>query len=139
MALKALEFIHAVARKLLAKPAKPGEGITTIANRMQAEGKAGEIAETFRAAGLTPDKWNDFIKSEKDVIKYLNIIESSKPVTKEVSKDLIKAPRKKGEVFDLTGKKIDTSKPILGGKNVSETEAEIAARLTKQNKEAIER
>ncbi|MBC8407683.1 MAG: hypothetical protein H8E12_02975, partial [Rhodobacteraceae bacterium] len=46
---------------------------------MQAEAKAGEIAETFRASGLTPDKWDDFLKSEADVKKYLNIIESSKP------------------------------------------------------------
>ena len=137
MAIKALQFIHAVARKQAAK--QSGKGITSIVNRIQAEAKAGEIAETFRLSGIPLEKLDDFIKSEKDVLKYLNIIESSKPVTKEVSKDLIKAPRKKGEVFDLTGKKIDTSKPILGGKNVSETEAEIAARLTKQNKEAIER
>ena len=79
MGPKALQFIQAVARKLLAKPAKPGEGIITIGNRMQAEAKAGEIAETFRASGLTPDKWDDFLKSEADVKKYLNIIESSKP------------------------------------------------------------
>ena len=137
MAIKALQFIHAVARKQAAK--QSGKGITSIVNRMQAEAKAGEIAETFRLSGIPLEKLDDFIKSEKDVLKYLNIIESSKPVTREVSKDLIKVPRKKGEVFDLTGKKIDTSKPIIGGKNVSETEAEIAARLTKQNKEAIER
>ena len=135
MAIKALEFIHSVARKLLAK--QSGEGITSIGNKIQAEAKAGEIAETFRLSGIPLEKLDDFIKSEKDVLKYLNIIESSKPVTKEVSKDFIKVPRKKGEVFDLTGKKIDTSKPIIGGKNVSETEAEIAARLTKQNKETV--
>ena len=29
-------------------------------------------------------------------------------------------PKKSGDVLDLTGKKIDTSKPILGGKNVDE-------------------
>ena len=120
MAIKALEFIHSVARKLLAK--QSGEGITSIGNKIQAEAKAGEIAETFRLSGIPLEKLDDFIKSEKDVLKYLNIIESSKPVTKEVSKDLIKVPRKKGEVVDLTGKKIDTSKPIIGGKNVPETE-----------------
>jgi len=137
MAVKALQFIHAVARKLLAKPPKPSEGLTSIANRMQAEAKAGEIAETFRASGLTPDKWDDFIKSEKDVIKFLNIIESSKPVTKEVSKDLIKAPGKKADVLDLTGKKIDTTKPILGGKNVPETEAHIKAKIDAMNKKTV--
>ena len=122
MGPKALQFIHSVARKQAAK--QSGEGITSIANVMQAEAKAGEIAETFRLLGIPLEKLDDFIKSEKDVLKYLNIFESSKPVTKEVSKDLIKVPRKKGEVFDLTGKKIDTSKPILGGKNVELTHNE---------------
>ena len=72
---KALQFIHAIARKLLSKR---GKGIASIGDRMQAEAKAGEIAETFRLSGLTPDKWDEFIKSENDVVKYLNIIESSK-------------------------------------------------------------
>ena len=131
MAAKALQFIHAVARKLLAKPAKPGEGITSIVNRMQAEAKAGEIAETFRASGLTPDKWDEFIKSEKDVLKYLNIIESTKPVTREVSKDILKVPGK-GEVVDLTGKKIKPDEPIMGGKGYKiETEAEKKLELDK--------
>ena len=85
MAAKALQFIHAVARKLLAKPAKPGEGITSIVNRMHAEAKASEIAETFRLSGLPLERLDEFIKSEKDVLKYLNIIESTKPVIREVS------------------------------------------------------
>ena len=71
MGPRALQFINAVARKLLVPK---GKGITSIANRMQAEAKASEIAETFRLSGLTPDKWDDFIKSEADVKKYLNII-----------------------------------------------------------------
>jgi len=72
---KALQFIHAVARKLLARPTKPSEGLTSIANRMQAEAKASEIAETFRASGLPLENLDTFIKSEKDVLKYLNIID----------------------------------------------------------------
>ena len=71
MGPKALQFIQAVARKLLAKPTKPGEGIITIGNRMNAEAKAGEIAETFRASGLPLENLDTFIKSEKDVLKYL--------------------------------------------------------------------
>jgi|10_taG_2_1085330.scaffolds.fasta_scaffold22703_2 hypothetical protein len=72
-------------------------------------------------------------------IKHFLAWEKQAPVIKEVSKDILKIPKKKGEVLDLTGKKIDTSKPILGGKNVPESEAEIAARLTKENKESIKR
>ena len=100
--IKAWEFINAIARKLLAKPTKHGEGITSIGNRMQAEAKASEIAEKFRASGLTPDKWDQFIKSEKDVIKYLNIIESTRKqaieqATKKSSKNILKTTKKKKE------------------------------------------
>jgi len=72
---KALQFIHAVARKFLAKE---GEGITSIANRMRAEAKASEIATTFQESGLPLSRLDEFIKSENDVVKYLNIIESKK-------------------------------------------------------------
>jgi hypothetical protein len=151
--MSALKFIQSVARKLLVPK---GKGITSIANRMQAEAKAGEIAETFRLSGLTPDKWDDFIKSEADVKKYLNIIESMKKqsITRKFGKttderfdslakylekrDTLFGPEK-ADVLDLTGKKIDTSKPILGGKNVPETEEQILQRLNRQNKESVER
>ena len=45
---------------------------------------------------------------------------------------------KKGEVFDMQGNKIDPRSKIMGGKQ-SETEAEIAERLSKENKEGISR
>jgi hypothetical protein len=54
-------------------------------------------------------------------LKHFLAFEKQAPVTREVSQDIIKVPKKKGEVVDLTGKKIDTSKPILGGKNVPES------------------
>ena len=72
-------------------------------------------------------------------LKHFLAFEKQAPITREVSKDIIKVPKKGGEVFDLTGKKIDTSKPILGGKNVPETEEQILQRLNKQNKESVER
>ncbi|MDQ7032396.1 MAG: hypothetical protein Q9M37_06740, partial [Desulfonauticus sp.] len=56
----------------------------------------------------------------------------------QILKDALK-PKKSADVLDLTGKKIDTSKPILGGKNVPETEEQILQRLNKQNKESIKR
>jgi len=45
---------------------------------------------------------------------------------------------KKGEVFDMQGNKIDPRSKIMGGKQ-SETEAEIAERLSRENKEAAKR
>ena len=91
--MSALKFIQIIARKKAAE--QGGKGITTIANRMQAEAKAAEIAETLRASGLTPDKWDDFLKSEKDVIKYLNIIESTK---KQAIEQATKKPSKVHEI-----------------------------------------
>ena len=46
---------------------------------------------------------------------------------------------KTGEVMDLTGRRIDTSKPIIGGKNVAETEEQVKARLLKTQQETLER
>jgi hypothetical protein len=102
---KALQFIHSIARKLLAQE---GKGITSIANRLQAEAKAGEIAETFRLSGLTPNKWNEFIKSENDVVKYLNIIESStKPKVKQsIQPKPLMQSSKPGDVIDFPPERI---------------------------------
>ena len=77
------------------------------------------------------------IKSEKQLKEILAYVKQAEDQAfAKRFKDVLKP---KADVLDLTGKKIDTSRPIMGGKNVPETEAEIAARLTKQNKEAIER
>ena len=69
---KAIDFISAVARKILSMR---GKGIASIANRSDAEAKAGEIAAIFQQSGLPMNRLDEFIKSEKDVVKYLNIIE----------------------------------------------------------------
>ena len=45
----------------------------------------------------------------------------------------------KGKVFDLTGKQIDTSRPIIGGKNVAETEAQVKARMVKENRRNVQK
>jgi len=67
-------------------------------------------------------KANDYKGAiSENQLKHFLAWEQQAPVTREVSKDILKVPKKKGEVFDLTGKKIDTSKPILGGKNVPES------------------
>ncbi len=77
------------------------------------------------------------IKSEEQLKQILAYVKQAEDQAfAKRFKDVLKP---KADVLDLTGKKIDTSRPIMGGKNVPETEAEIAARLTKQNKEAIER
>jgi hypothetical protein len=120
---KTIDFILAVARKILSMR---GKGIASIANRSDVESKAGEIAETFRLSGLTPDKWDEFIKSENDVVKYLNIIEGSTKTKVKQSiqpKPLMKS-QNPAAVFDLKGNRIKNTDNIMGGKEIQGTPQE---------------
>jgi hypothetical protein len=112
----------------LAKGAAKRTGITTIsrADDIMVRASARQIERTLEKMGVDVSK----ITSPKEVEKLLDIQASWLKQTPKKSKP-------PADVLDLSGKKIDTSKPILGGKNVPETEAEIAARLTKQNKETV--
>jgi hypothetical protein len=190
---KALQFIQAVARKLISMR---GEGIASIGNKMQAEAKAGEIAAMFQESGLPLSRLDQFIRSEKDVIKYLNIIEESKktkvkqsiqpeslmkssksgdvidfpperitdwtkarPQPPEIEMiDGVQTTRGMGDLFEKQMKNIGKKDPALyedRGENIiptqfseapafpsytaKETDAQILARLKKQNKDAAER
>src|SRR6056300_1731175 len=95
---------------------------------MEAEAKASEIASAFVDAGLDFNKMDDFIRSEADVAKYLNILEAAKrermrpipadsPEGRQITEQLF---GKRGEVVDMTGKKIDTRKGIMGGKSIED-------------------
>ena len=100
--MSAFKFIQLVARKKVAQ--ESSTGIPTIGNKLLAESKAEEIAETFRLSGLTSDKWDQFIKNEKDVIKYLNIIEATKKqaikqATEAAPKGILKTTKKKEKPF----------------------------------------
>ena len=119
---KALQFIHAVARKFLAKE---GEGITSIANRMRAEAKASEIATTFQESGLPLSRLDEFIKSENDVVKYLNIIESKKSeAASNNMMDIVRRgvdkfkTKKSADVLDLKGNRIKNTDNIMGGEEI---------------------
>jgi hypothetical protein len=102
---KALQFIQAVARKLISMR---GEGIASIGNKMQAEAKAGEIAAMFQESGLPLSRLDQFIRSEKDVIKYLNIIEESKKtkVKQSIQPESLMKSQNPADVFDLKGERI---------------------------------
>jgi hypothetical protein len=102
---KALQFIQAVARKLISMR---GEGIASIGNKMQAEAKAGEIAAMFQESGLPLSRLDQFIRSEKDVIKYLNIIEESKKtkVKQSIQPESLMKSSKSGDVIDFPPERI---------------------------------
>ena len=131
--MSAVNFILSLARKLLARESK---GITTIPNRMAVESKAGEIAAILQDAGLPLNRADEFIKSEQDLTRILNMIESTPPVMKEVPSGI--RSTKSAKIMDMEGKEIDPRSKIMGGKQ-AETEAEIAERLGRENKESAKR
>jgi hypothetical protein len=148
MGPKALNFIHSFARKYLTKG--QGSGITKIPGRMEAEAKASEIASALVDAGLDFNKMDDFIRSEADVAKYLNILEAAKrermrpipadsPEGRRITEQLF---GKRGEVVDMTGKKIDTRKGIMGGKSIEdlmESGQVTKGTVTKKSKKVTDR
>ena len=131
--MSAVSFITSLARKILARESK---GITTIPNRMSVESKAGEIAAILQDAGIPLNRADEFIKSEQDLVRILNLIESTPPVMREVPSGI--RSTKSAKIMDMEGKEIDPRSKIMGGKQ-SETEAEIAERLSRENKEAAKR
>jgi hypothetical protein len=124
MGPKALIFIHSLARKSLTKG--QGSGITKIPSAMQAEAKASEIFTNLVEAGLKPEMMDDFIKSEADVAKYLNILDAYKrermkpipadsPRGREITEALF---GKRGTVVDMKGKVIPKGSGIMGGESI---------------------
>jgi hypothetical protein len=129
---------------------------------MTAEAKAGEIAATLQRAGLSMNRFDDFITSETDLIRLLNQIEAFK---KNNLADNIRSGIRNTEsakVFDLKGKQIKNTDNIMGGEEMpppgsrggpddiaapvqsaeetlkNMTEAEIKANLEAQNRSAVE-
>jgi hypothetical protein len=124
MGPKALIFIQSLARKSLTKG--QGSGITKIPSAMQAEAKASEIFTNLVEAGLKPEMMDDFIKSEADVAKYLNILDAYKrermkpipadsPRGREITEALF---GKRGEVVDMKGNVIPEGSGIMGGESI---------------------
>jgi len=125
--MSALKFIQTMGRRIAAKKAKTPQGITQIQPSIYAEAEASGIVQKLVDSGLPIERFDEFIKSEKDVIKYLNLIDNSDPLRKVISADspegraiTEKLFGKRGAVVDMAGKKIDTSQGIMGGKSVKE-------------------
>jgi hypothetical protein len=143
MGPKALIFIHSLARKSLTKG--QGSGITTIPSAMQAEAKASEIFTNLVEAGLKPEMMDDFIKSEADVAKYLNILDAYKrermkpipadsPRGKEITEALF---GKRGTVVDMKGNVIPKESGIMGGESIESLMK--SGDVTKKSKKVTDR
>jgi hypothetical protein len=142
----ALRFFHSLARKNLTK--NQGSGIITIPNRMTSESEASGMIQTIVDSGLPLEKFDQFIRSEDDILKYLNIIKNANkqrvipadsPEGRQITEQLF---GKRGEVVDMTGKKIDTRKGIMGGKSVEdlmESGQVTKGTVTKKSKKVTDR
>ena len=115
--------------KLLSKD--QGSGITKLPNQMQAGFQESMVTEKLVRSGYDPR----MIKSETELKMIINRIDASKKQSKE-QKD--KAMKQLADIMDMKGRKIPQGSKIMGGEAI-ETEAEIAARMNRENKEAIER
>ena len=104
--MSAIKIIQGYARKSLTK--NQGSGITTIPGAMQSEAKAGEIVAMLQQAGIPMNQLDDFIRSEADVAKFLNLIKAaSEPrvYSGQAAVDqLNKLFPKKGEVVEFPQK-----------------------------------
>ena len=137
-------WVNRFARKIAAKP--DASGIMTISNKDAIRDLSNEILTKFMKYNVPKSA----LKSENDVkVIYNQIREIENQVFTKNLKKALKS-KKSAEVVDLTGKKIDTSKGIMGGFEVGaktktpspfkkETEAQVKSRLEGMNKKTVER
>ena len=116
--------------KLLSKDR--GSGITSIPGSQHRIIKESIIIDTLVKRGVDPTK----ITSEGMLQNILRGIEKDKAM---IARSKAEAQKGLATVMDLKGRKIKPGAKIMGGEEVIETEAEIAERLGRGNKEGIER
>jgi hypothetical protein len=102
---KAIDFISAVARKILSMR---GKGIASIANRSDADANAGEIAAILQQSGLPMNSLDEFIKSENDATTYVKAIEESarSKVKQSIQPKPLMQSSKPGDVIDFPPERI---------------------------------
>ena len=130
----AFDLIMRYARKRLATP--NAEGIMEVMSNKQAMDFVKDLVEEFNRFGVPESA----ITVVDDVGKFANQIVDIKQqrLMQEFKKQM--TPKKSADIIELqTGKKIDQSKGIIGGRQFEETEDQIKARIDKQNKETIAR
>jgi hypothetical protein len=130
----AFNLIMRYARKRLAAP--NAEGIMEVMSNKQAMDFVKDLVNEFNRFGVPESA----ITKVDDVGKFANQVVDIKQqrLMQEFKKQM--TPKKSADIIELqTGKKIDQSKGIMGGREIPETEAEIKARIEKSNKETIAR
>jgi hypothetical protein len=73
--MSAINWIKMVATKSLT--GSRGSGIRSIPSAIEAEAKTGELLAILQQAGLPINQLDDYIRSEADVLKFINIIKNA--------------------------------------------------------------
>ena len=130
----AFDLIMRYARKRLATP--NAEGIMEVMSNKQAMDFVKDLVNEFNRFGVPESA----ITKVDDVGKFANqIVDIKQQRIMQAFKEQV-TPKKSADIIELqTGKKIDQSKGIMGGRQIPESEAEIKARIEKSNKETIGR
>ena len=115
--------------KMLAKD--QGSGITKLPNQMQVGFQESITTEKLVRNGYDPRA----IRDETELKVILNRIDATAKQSREQKE---KAMKQLADIMDMKGRKIPQGARIMGGEAV-ETEAEVLARMNRENKEAIER
>ena len=115
--------------KLLSKDR--GSGITSLPGAQHRMIQESIITDTLLKRGVNPET----ITSEGMLQSILNGIKKEEAM---IARSKAEAQKKLATVMDMKGRKIRPGAKIMGGEEVVETEAEIAERLGKGNKQAVE-
>ena len=115
--------------KLLSKDR--GSGITSIPGSQHRMIQESIIMDTLLKKGVNPES----ITSEGMLQSILNGIKKEEAM---IARSKAEAQKNLATVMDMKGRKIRPGAKITGGEEVVETEAEIAERLGKGNKQAVE-
>jgi len=128
MAISKLRALQQFVIREIFKDAPTGV-MRTLPNQELVDMNVQVLAQRLMQGGIDPTT----LKNANQVENAINMIESRPPVQRGITST------KSAKVFDMEGKEIPKGSKIMGGKAVKETEAEMAARMKEENKEAIKR
>ena len=130
----AYKVIERYVRNLLATP--DAQGIMRIESNQVVTEAAHNLTGKFNRFGVPESVIvnTDDVKNFAGQIANIEQQRAMQAFKKQIT------PKKSADIIELqTGKKIDQSKGIMGGRQIEETEDQIKARIEKQNKETIAR
>ena len=125
MAITGLKALQQFVIREIFKDAPAGV-MRTLPNQELIDMNVQVLAQRLMQNGIDPKT----LKNANQVENAINMIENRQKVQEGIKST------KSAKVFDLEGKEIDPRSKIMGGKQ-AETEAEIAERLSRENKETV--